>query len=228
MRILSADTSSRKFSIALLERGVPIDQYEPISFNRHSSDLLPAIDKLLSRNSYSIEDVDAFCIGLGPGSFTGLRVGITTMRALALSLKKPIVGIPSIDAIAHNLSGYKGYASVIIDARQEKVYARRYSFSAKRIEPKGRIALLGIDELLKNIKGPTIFLGDGLEIYKDRIIEEKKELAAFAQESTYYPKAAIIGRLAIERLKTGKRDNAFKLSPLYIYPKECQIKKHKR
>jgi len=224
MRILSADTSSNKFSIALLENGTLVDQYEPASLNMHSSDLIPAIDKLLSKNSCTAKEIDGFCIGIGPGSFTGLRVGVTTMRALALALDKPIVGVPSIDAIAYNLFGNKNQVCVLIDAKQNKVYARTYKFINKRLEFNRKVLLLSIDELLKKIKVATIFSGDGLKVYKDKIMEELKD-ASFAPDPFWLPKAAIIGKLGYKRLKAGKKDNVLKLSPLYIYPKECQVKK---
>lgn len=225
--ILSADTSSSRFSIALLKQGLLVDEFETGSANRHSSDLLPAIDRLLSKSSYTIEDITAFCVGLGPGSFTGLRVGITTMRALAISLSKPIIGIPSIDTIAYNALGYKGKICPVIDARQNKVYARIYRSNGRRIVPGGRILLLEVKQLLKNrqLNRATIFLGDGLRLYKEDILKEKGRMAEFAPESLWYPKAAIIASLGLERLKRRRYDNVFSLSPLYIYPKECQIRK---
>jgi tRNA threonylcarbamoyladenosine biosynthesis protein TsaB len=225
--ILSADTSSSRFSIALSRGVMLIDEFETGAPDRHSSDLLPAIDKLLSKNSCGIEDVGALCIGLGPGSFTGLRVGITTMRALAISLKRPIAGISSIDAIAHNASGHNSTICLVIDARQNKVYARLYRCNGKVITPKSKILLLGIKDLLKKNKarGPVLFLGDGLKQHKEDILKQEGLNAEFAPEPLWYPKAAVIGRLGYDRLKRGGRDNAFTLSPLYIYPKECQVKK---
>jgi len=225
MKILSADTSSPRFSIALLENNKTIDQYEPKDLNMHSSDLLPAIDKLLSKSSYKIKNIDAFCVGIGPGSFTGLRIGVTTMRALALALEKPIVGVSSIDAIAYNLTGEISRISVIIDAKQSKVYSRFYRHKNKQIMPEAKVRLLSIEELLKKIKTPITFLGDGLKVYKDNIISIGLEGISFALESDWYPKAANIGMLGYEKLRLKKKDNVLKLSPLYIYPKECQIKK---
>lgn len=225
MILLSADTSSSTFSIALLEGHRLIDEFESEFPNRHSSGLLPAIERLLSKNSYLLEDVQAFCVGLGPGSFTGLRVGITTIRGIALALKRPIVGMPSIDGMAHSLFAQKGRICAIIDAKQKRVYARIYSCSDKGIKPKSGFLLLGIKELLSKIKEPTTFLGDGIRLYRNDISQKLGKEAKFAPESFWYPKAAIMGSLALRRLQAGKRDNCFSLSPLYIYPKECQIKK---
>jgi len=225
MILLSADTSSAKFSIALSREGMLVDEFEAESLNSHSSSLLHEIEKLLSKNSYDISDIEGFCIGLGPGSFTGLRIGITTMRGLAFTLKKPIAGIPSIDSLSLNLAGHKGRICPIIDAKQNKVYSRIYNCNGKKIEAKGTFLLLSIDDLLKKVKGPTTFLGDGVGLYRDYISGKMGSDAEFSPESTWYPKAAIIGRLGYDRLKAHKGDNIFSLSPLYIYPKECQIRK---
>lgn len=246
--LLSADTSSSRFSIALLKGHKLIDEFESGPFNRHSSGLLPEIERLLSKNSYILEDIDALCVGLGPGSFTGLRVGLTTVRGMALALRKPIVGIPSIDGLAYSLlwqkdklapsplpSPQRGEGIIgipcrkicpIIDAKQNRVYARIYSCSNKNIKPRGKFLLLGIKELLSKISQPTTFLGDGIRLYKNDILQELGQMARFAPESLWYPKAAIIGMLGLERLRAGKRDDVFSLSPLYIYHKECQIRKN--
>lgn len=225
--LLSADTSSSRFSIALLKGYRLIDEFESKPFNMHSSELLPEIAKVLSKNSYLLEDINAFCVGLGPGSFTGLRIGLTTIRAMALALKKPVVGIPSIDGMAYNLLGSKGEICAVIDAKQNKVYARIYTCTDKGIKPKSRFLLLGIKELLDRVKNPATFLGDGIRLYRNDILQELGQKAKFTPELLWYPKAAIIGRLGLDRLRAGKKDNVFSLSPIYIYPKECQIKRHR-
>lgn len=227
MMILSVDTSSAEFSVALLEEGMLIDEFESDSPNQHSSSLIPAIDRLLSKNCCDIEKIDAFCVGLGPGSFTGLRVGITTMRALALALKKPIAGVTSIDSLAYNLLGYEGNICAIIDAKQKKVYARVYNCKGKKITPCGKYLLLKPDELMLMIKKPTMFIGDAIALYRGDIIKAAKIPVNFAPEAAWYPKAAIVAKLGWQRIKSGKKDNVFSLLPLYIYPKECQARKHR-
>ncbi|MFC1806762.1 tRNA (adenosine(37)-N6)-threonylcarbamoyltransferase complex dimerization subunit type 1 TsaB [Candidatus Omnitrophota bacterium] len=225
---LSVDTSSKRFSIALLENDLLIDEIESGANNSHSSQLIPEIDKMLLKNLRGIKDIDLFCVGLGPGSFTGLRIGLTIMRGFALSLKRPIIGIPSIDSLAFNVLGHQGLICPIIDAKQHKVYARFYECKDQEVRSKGKILLTPIADLLKSIKRNVIFLGDGLSIYKDDIISKKSSLAVFAPETTWYPKAAIIGRLGVDRFRSGGKDNVFNLTPLYIYPKECQVATRKQ
>ncbi len=228
MIVLSADTSCDRFSLALMEKGLIVSQFDARSCQRQSSDMLPEIEKLLSRNELDTGDIDCFCIGLGPGSFTGLRIGVTIMRAMAFVHKKPIVGIPSIDAIACNALPYKRDICVIIDARQQKVYARFYKFRIGRMRPSGRIMLLGIEELLRKAKEPVLFLGDGIKLYGKIILNKGIRYENLLPECMWYPHAGLVGRLGIERVMRKGGDDVFTLSPLYLYPKKAQVVKSKR
>lgn len=225
MIILSADTSSDKFSLAVLRGNDIVARFNAVSANRQSSDMLPEIDRLLTGNSLNINDIGLFCVGLGPGSFTGLRIGVTIMRTMALALKRPIAGIPSIDAIAHNARACKKDICVIIDAKQRKVYARIYRFKKGILAPAGRIMLLEIEEFLSRVKSQVLFLGDGIKIYKDIILKSGISRDSLTPEAIWYPQAETIGMLGQRKIKSRGKDNVFTLAPLYIYPKECQIKK---
>jgi tRNA threonylcarbamoyladenosine biosynthesis protein TsaB len=228
MIILSADTSSERFSLALLEKGRVIARLNTPSCQRQSSDMLPEIEKLLSNNTLEIKDIGCFCIGLGPGSFTGLRIGVTIMRGMAFTQKKPIIGIPSIDLIACNASSCGNDAYVIIDAKQNKVYARFYRFRKGKMHVSGRIMLLGIDEFLIKAKKTAFFLGDAVKLYGDLLLSKGIRHANLLAEDAWYPYAEKIACLGIDKLIYRGGDNVFSLSPLYIYPKEAQVKSNKK
>ena len=224
MLILSADTSSAKFGVSITDNLKVIDTFKAKELNMHSSDLIPEIDKLLSKNSINIKDIDAFCVGLGPGSFTGLRIGLTTMRGLSFALSKPIIGIPSIDAIAINVKEFNDKISVLIDAKQNKLYYRDYIIKNNKIIPKTKILLVTREEFIKKSKPDTLFIGDGVGLIKSDIVDKHKG-AKFALSDLWYPEADTIAMLGFERLKKRKKDNLFTLNPLYIYPKECQVRR---
>lgn len=226
--ILSVDTSSLNFSIALLKGAKLIAEYFSKNPKRQSSDMMPEIERLLSENSYRIEDIGLFCVGTGPGSFTGLRIGITAVRAMALALKRPIIGVPSIDAMAYAVAGKGQDVCIIIDAKQEKLYARFYKNNRFGLKAVGKIELLSAEKLVKKIKRPVLLAGDGITVYKDFILKEKAAQVSFADCDKWFPMASIIGKLGFSRLKQGRRDSVFTVSPLYIYPKECSIKKHRK
>ncbi|MDD5504931.1 MAG: tRNA (adenosine(37)-N6)-threonylcarbamoyltransferase complex dimerization subunit type 1 TsaB [Candidatus Omnitrophica bacterium] len=225
MIILSADTSGDSFALALCENEDIIKAFRSVSLNSQSVDMLPEIDRLLASSGLRAEDVGLFCVGLGPGSFTGLRVGITIIKAMAFALKKPVAGVPSIDAIARNAVTPNPFICVIRDARQSKVYARFYKNTPAGPIALSRIMLLEIDKLPALIKSRTYFIGDAISIYREKMIK-----AGFAQEDLASPQAwqpdpGIIALLGLKRSRAGIVDNVFTLSPLYIYPKECQIRK---
>jgi tRNA threonylcarbamoyladenosine biosynthesis protein TsaB len=228
MITLSADTSSDKFSIAVLDKYSIISRFRSTTANRQSSDMLPEIKRLLARSSLDIKDIRLFCIGLGPGSFTGLRIGITIMKSMAFVLKKPLIGIPSIDAIAFNAPQDTKDICVIIDARQNKLYVRFYKRKNGSLRSSGRIMLLGINEVIAKAGSTELFLGDGIKPYRDSILKAGFSQDSIAHEQMWYPAAEAIGKLGINKFKTKGRDNVFTLAPLYIYPKECQVIKKKK
>ena len=226
--ILSADTSGERFSLALLKSNEVIGRFRAGSANRQSSDMLPELDRMLKAQRISLRDIGLFCVGLGPGSFTGLRIGVTVMRTMAIALNKPIVGVASIDAIACNAPYCKEPVCVLIDARQNKVYARIYKYRNSDLAPSSGIMLLDIKAILGRLKTPAFFLGDGLKRYGDIISKYGSGEKILAPEAMWYPDAEKIAALGAERFRKKGKDNVFTLNPLYVYPKECQVVKKKR
>ena len=224
MKILGIDTSSKVLSIALSKDKNIIIEESHLLDRRHSSLLVPKIKEILDKISLSIDDVDAFVIGLGPGSFTGLRIGASTVKGLGIATKKPCIGISSIDGLALNVDKEAKIIAPIIDAKRERVYSAIYRKEKSRIVRKSDYLLLSIDELMKRLKGATLFLGDGLTLYRERILELNKK-AVFLDEEYWYPRAANLIKLALTKVKRYKKMDLGKLKPIYLYPKDCQVKK---
>ncbi|MBU1147488.1 MAG: tRNA (adenosine(37)-N6)-threonylcarbamoyltransferase complex dimerization subunit type 1 TsaB [Candidatus Omnitrophica bacterium] len=231
MKILAIDTSSKMLSIALGDGKDIIKEENYLLDRRHSSLLIPKIKEMLEGSSLSINKIDAFVVGLGPGSFTGLRIGVSAVKGLGLALKKPCIGIASIDALAMNTMG--NFVSCpngqltklpmvvpIIDAKRENVYSAIYEKKNGRIIRKTDYLLIKVDKLLKKVKKDAIFLGDGVSIYKDKIGR-----GIFLQEKYWYPKAGNLIKLALPKIKRTKKCDLARLEPIYLYPKDCQVKK---
>ena len=226
MKILGIDTSSKILSIALSEDKNILKEETHLLDRKHSSLLVPKIEKMLKDKNLSINDIDMFVIGLGPGSFTGLRIGVSTVKGFGIATKKLCVGVSSLDALALNAN--EGDLIVpILDAKREKVYSAIYKKEKNRIIKKSKHLLLSIDELMKKIKEKTVFLGDGIMLYEKRIRHFNKK-AVFLKEECWYPKASNLIKLALLNGKNMKRANLSKLDPIYLYPKDCQVKKVKR
>jgi tRNA threonylcarbamoyladenosine biosynthesis protein TsaB len=232
MKILFLDTSSKFLSLAVAEDSRILKQTHRLLDRKHSLQLVPLIDKILKQAKVPLKKLDGFCVGKGPGSFTGLRIGITTVKGLAFVLRKPVVAIPSLDILAQNTTKIKiakkrnlSQVCTIVDAKQNKVYSCLYRLRNGTIRRKSRYLLLPIEELLKKIKGEIFFLGDGIRLYRETICRRKKIRPFFGEERFWYPRASRAVPLALERFQKGRLDDINSLMPLYLYPKECQIRR---
>lgn len=224
MKILALDTSSEYMSLALAEDDKLLAS-QHVAFGRQlSSNLIKSIDAISKMANWKISDIECFCVGLGPGSFTGLRIGITCMKGFALALKKPIKGISSLDAIAYEGRYFDGKACPIIDAKKNMVYSAIYEVKDGSVARKSSYMVLKAEELLKKLKGEVLFLGDGIPLYKD-IIAKYGRRFHFAPTKLWYPRADILAGLCLSDVRRGKFDDVHKLNPLYVHPKECTVTK---
>lgn len=198
MNILALDTSSPVLSLALFKDKKLIDELESKAVNAHSSILAPSIEKILKESRLKIKDVNWIVVGLGPGSFTGLRIGLSTARTLSYATGAKLAGVPSFEALALHANTTKPVA-IIQDAKKEKFYTALYqvngSFKTLK-EPKVR----NREEFLKSIPAGTII--------------EKEDS---------YPKARYLLERAWERIQKNKSDSVMTLEPLYLYPRDCNV-----
>jgi tRNA threonylcarbamoyladenosine biosynthesis protein TsaB len=188
--------------------------------------LAVTIKRTLDALKVKPQDIDYFACGLGPGSFTGVRVGLATIKGLAWSLNKPVIGISSLDVLAKNVTQNEGFVAPIIDAKRNLIYTSIYKAgdgTQKRITP---YMLLSIEEFLKRIKNKTIILGDAVSLYQEKISRHLKGVAILDKDYWLLQPRHIID-LALERIKEKKFNNPFEIKPIYLYPKECQIKNQK-
>lgn len=226
MKILGIDTSSKFLSIALSENKDIIREESHLLDRNHSSELVPRIKELLRKSAVPIGKIDAFVVGLGPGSFTGLRIGVSAIKGFGVALKKPCVGVPSIDSIACNVMAEDKEIVPIIDAKRQQVYAAIYRRKGGRVIRESGYLLLTIEKLMKKLNGDVVFLGDGISLYKDAL-SGIKQSADFLEEKYWYPAAGNIIKLGFSRIKKTKNTGLDKLEPLYLYPKDCQVRKSK-
>lgn len=224
MKILGIDTSSKFLSIAVSEDKDIISEQSHLLDRTHASMTLPKIKELLKKLKIPLNKIDAFVIGLGPGSFTGLRIGVSTVKGFGIATEKPCIGVPSIDAISLNVEGGHDNIIPVIDAKREQVYSAIYSKKGDNIIRKSDYLLLPLAKLMRRIKGEGIFLGDGLSLYRDKIADLNKK-AVFLEEKYWYPRAANLIKIGFSRIKKAKKGGLDKLIPLYLYPEDCQVRK---
>lgn len=224
MKILAYDTSSDLLTIALFENERKIAEWEAHSFARHSSTLVPSIDKLLKERRISLSDIEVLAVGLGPGSFTGLRVGVASAKVFAYIQKMKIVGVPSLEAMAWEAPSFDGEICVILDAKKEKLYAGIYEIKNNALKVVQKPKIAGIEMLLKNIKRPRLFLGNGVGVHRQKLLSVKFcQIAENAEQ--IYPRASNIVKQALPLIQKKKFSDPFRMEPLYLHPKDCNVMK---
>jgi tRNA threonylcarbamoyladenosine biosynthesis protein TsaB len=231
LKIFYLDTSSKFLSLAVAQDNKVLSRTHRLLDRRHSLQLVPLIDRTLKKAGVPLKKIDGFCVSKGPGSFTGLRIGITCIKGLAFVLQKPVVALPTLDILVQNVikrgkdKKIPSQVCPIVDAKQNKVYACLYQAKNGKIVRKSAYLLLPIEKLLKRLKGEIIFLGDAIGLYGEKIAKSRGIKPIFTEEKFWYPKATCAVPLALERFRKGNFEDVNSLRPLYLYPKECQIKK---
>jgi len=178
------------------------------------------IDRALKESGLSLGDIDLFACAIGPGSFTGLRVGVATVGGLSFSLSKPVYGIPTFDALVWRFSAFCGQIVPMLDAKRGEIYTAVYKggkevFPARAIEPYA---------FFNTIEGHTLFLGDGVEIYRDVILDRFGDKASFLNPNIDSPRGSDVAYLGILSYKEGKpHDN--RIEPIYIHPPRIRKKR---
>lgn len=224
MKILALDTSSASGSIAVLSGQKLLAEVTIGNVGKHSDWLMPSIDSLLKDLNISINEIDIFAVDIGPGSFTGLRIGISTIKGLAWPLGKKIVGVSTLEALALNLRASGVTVCPILDARKNEVYTALYRYDLDKIETvmgDSAVKPEAIIEEVNRLEAPVIFLGDGLKAYLERIKTEVKKVL-IAPELLWHLRASNIGLRALERLDTAK--DASELTPVYLRKSEAELK----
>jgi tRNA threonylcarbamoyladenosine biosynthesis protein TsaB len=219
MRILGIDTSTKFLCIALYDSG-KLYEFSLETGLKLSSLISVSLKRVLDAAGLSLSDIDYFACGLGPGSFTGMRIGIATMKAFTSALKKPVVGISSLDLMAKNASGEEGCIVPVIDAKRGLIYCAIYKNKNGKLKRSSPYLLLTVEELAKKIKGKAVFLGDAAGLYHNQILNKIKGSKILDRDYWYLKPGNIIG------LALG--GHHLKLKPIYLYAKECQIKQRRK
>jgi len=215
MKILAIDTSTDYLSLAISDGEKTIARYHRPTHRNHSRLIIPTISNLVKKAKLKIRNIGAFAVSIGPGSFTGLRIGVVTVKALAYALGKPIVTVPTLDVIAQNAKSFRGVICPVIDARKSKVYACLYKSDGNIVKKISKYLLLPAGELLKKTAAydKVLFLGDGVGL-----------LGSQVKVKNWHPKAGTVAGLALDRIKKKKFTSPGDLEPMYLYSRECDIK----
>ena len=225
MKILAIDTSSMVASAAVMDDQKLLAEHIVNHKRTHSEQLMPIIERVLESCDVKVRDLDAIAVASGPGSFTGLRIGAATAKGLAHACGIKIVGVPTLDGLAFNLSFCQGIICPIMDARRNQVYTALYKWeggSLFKLMPHCAIALNELLEDLKKREERVVFLGDGVPVHRKTIQRALGDRAGFAPKSAGRQRASSIAELALQALERGEGQNAETFVPFYLRKSQAE------
>ncbi|MFA5411173.1 MAG: tRNA (adenosine(37)-N6)-threonylcarbamoyltransferase complex dimerization subunit type 1 TsaB [Candidatus Omnitrophota bacterium] len=226
MKILAVDTTTRFLCLGIYAHS-RICEYVLELGRKQSALLVPTIKRVLEAADLAAGDIDYFACGLGPGSFTGMRVGLAAIKGFSWALHKPVLSISTLDILARNAQDNDAaYIMPAIDAKRGLIYCAIFKNKGGQIKRITPYLLLTEREFLRRARPGSAILGDAAGLYKEKFLKNIKGVTIL-EKDYWYPKARNIIGLALERLKGKKITDAFRLKPIYLYPKECQVRRHK-
>ncbi len=244
MNILAIETTGAEASVAIInEKGEVFMEASDQKLN-HLQNLMPMTDILLQKRGMSIDDVDYIAVSEGPGSFTGIRIGVSSGRALAQALGLQTISVPTLKSFLYNVPDYRGVVCPIFDARRSQVYGGAYQWAGEgeyREVVEGAAYDLNelLEELEKAVHGmipvsddqfEITFFGDGIAPYKEQILKWQDSSlntnirVLFAEDDIKLQKASSVARLALENFKAGKVKSLYDLKPVYMRKAEAERK----
>jgi tRNA threonylcarbamoyladenosine biosynthesis protein TsaB len=225
MLVMGIDTSSMHGGVALLSEQGLLSEYLLNVRATHTERLLPSIDRVLRDAGISLTQVEGLAVATGPGSFTGLRIGLSTVKGLAAAHGMPVVGVSTLEAIAWSLPFCAHAICPILDARKGEVYCALFRHEGGRLIRAMDEAALAPEVLIDRIREPTVFIGDGLAVYGDRLKTGLKELALFPPISHRGGRASAVADLGRRRLLEGERDDISEMAPRYLRISEAELQR---
>ncbi|WP_022852414.1 tRNA (adenosine(37)-N6)-threonylcarbamoyltransferase complex dimerization subunit type 1 TsaB [Thermodesulfatator atlanticus] len=222
--VLAIETATPVGGVAIVGEKV-LGEITLASAETHSRRLLSSAEFLLKRLGLSLSDLSAIGVSIGPGSFTGLRIGLATAKGLHFATGLPLIGVGTLLALAHQLFLTDKLVCAALDARRKQLYAALYKF--EKGEPKEILpsSLLGPEKLANYIKEPVIFVGDGAEAFSEKLKPILGDKFLRAPAHLDHPRAANIGFVARKRFLSGLVDDPLKLLPIYLRPSEAELKR---
>ena len=218
MRVLAVETSTLAGGVALLDEDRIVGEYLLDIRVTHSERLMMAIDRVLADAGWVVGDLDGLAVSVGPGSFTGLRIGLGTVKGLAFARPVPIAAVPTLDAMAAGLPFSSLPVCPVIEARKGEIFTSRYTWDGVRMRREWEYLAMTPSELAARLEAPVIVLGDGAA----QIASPFARLAPVSRRS---PSPAVVGELGIERLRRRETVPIGELVPLYLKPSQAELRR---
>lgn len=226
MLVLAIDTATKIGSVALYDDKIgvigEINLYVKVN---HSNVIMDAVDSLFKLSGLNIKDVDRIAVTIGPGSFTGIRIGTAIAKGLAYSLKKPIVGVNELDVLAHMVENREDIIVPLIDARKERVYFSKYRYIDNILLREEEYKDGELRDVLEDLKGKKVtFIGDGATVNEKLINEILEKDYNIYSKANSIPRAGVAAQISLHL----PEDNLYTLEPLYVNKSQAEREKEER
>jgi tRNA threonylcarbamoyladenosine biosynthesis protein TsaB len=233
MRILGVDTATPTASVALIEDGeLAAEEIYPPSATaksaNHAEIILPLVDAVLSRRGITLSELSGLALSIGPGSFTGLRIGLSTIQGLAYGSAIPVVGVSTLLANASRASEWEGLICSLLDARKKEVYASLFRKSGSKLNRLTEDFVAPAQSMIEAVQrvgasAACLFVGDGCKVYRRLLSDTLGIQAHFWGAADSSPSVACaVARLSEERFRSNDVDSLATLTPVYLRPSEAE------
>jgi tRNA threonylcarbamoyladenosine biosynthesis protein TsaB len=228
MRILGIDSTTPKSSVALVEQNKVLAETHLHPLTKHSNRILALVDQVLAQSGVSLDAVDAFAVTRGPGSFTGLRVGVSLVQGLVLATGKPCIGVDTLEAVAASAGPTHRQICPCLDARKNQIYAAFFKTSGHRLQRTTADCAIEPVQFCEQVTEPTLFLGYGLEAYGDLFARNLGPLFLTQPGEPGSTVAASVAKLAGERLASKTEPGLETLTIKYVRKSEAELNFEKK
>lgn len=228
MIILAIDSSTPVAGVAIIDKEkIWAESFLNTGYT-HSELLMPMIESTFRKANLKPQEIDAIAVSKGPGSFTGLRIGMVTGKSLAQVLNKKLISVPTLDILAFNLWGQGGIICPTLNARKNEVYTALFEMQGQELVRLSEYMAISPLDLAKRLKAAmkqeVRFLGDGVLVYKELLQKELGSQARWVPITHLLPKASSLGLLGLKLLEEGQEDDIYTLEPLYIRKSEAEVR----
>lgn len=228
MKILAVDTATSSCSVAVADDEELLAEMTIDNGQTHSRHLTVLIRQVIRLAGISLPEIDGFAVTKGPGSFTGLRIGMSTVKGLAVASGRPVVGVPTLESLAMQSGTFNLLVCPLIDARRGEVYFASYRFEQNRLLAQHEEQAALPQNILSEIQEPCVFIGNGAIVYRQNIIEKLGDQAYFAPSGQHIIRGATVALLGQRRIATGDIDEIESLVPTYLRKSDAELNRQRK
>jgi len=225
MKVLALETSTNVASVAISDVDKILAEITINHRRNHSQTLMTIIEQLMLDLDMQLKEIDYFAISNGPGSFTGIRIGVATIKAFAQALRKPVISVSSLDGLAYNHMSFTGLVCPLIDARNNQVYTSLYfadSRSIKQIHAYSALNISSILDVINEYNEDIIFCGDGAVLHGKMLLDFLGSRAKLSDSVLMYPRASTIAKIAMGKISKNYTFHYNEINPFYLRKSQAE------